>query len=192
MRHAVLGPGRDPVVADRRLLAGLAQEWHRAAPRYRRLVDEGERQVEAASSSSWWVSSTGSAPPPASSCGRWRWWRRGLEDGRRPGAFYRQHLAATVNASVQELLVGLPGSQPDLAAHAVQSLDWAHPHRRASSAGHHPRIRPPPRAGRPPRSPHRPVLAVAMADRPQLQARFQALLEVAQRYAVLREQQAAN
>ena len=27
----------------------------------------------------------------------------------------------------QELLVGLPGSQPDLAAHAVQSLDWAHP-----------------------------------------------------------------
>ena len=41
--------------------------------------------------------------------------------------FYRQHLAATVDASVQELLVGLPGSQPDLPAHAVQSLDWAHP-----------------------------------------------------------------
>ena len=27
MRHAVLGPSRDPVAADRRLLAGLAEEW---------------------------------------------------------------------------------------------------------------------------------------------------------------------
>jgi phosphohistidine swiveling domain-containing protein len=104
--------------------------------------------------------------------------------------FYRQHLAATVNASVQELLVGLPGSQPDLAAHAVQSLDWAHP-----TAGE---------LGRPPPQPsedrHRQLAArrealaaqclALLGDQPQLQARFQALLEVAQRYAVLREQQA--
>jgi rifampicin phosphotransferase len=40
--------------------------------------------------------------------------------------FYRQHLAASLAANVQELLAGLPGSQPDLPAHAVQSLDWAH------------------------------------------------------------------
>jgi hypothetical protein len=31
-----------------------------------------------------------------------------------------------------------------------------------------------------------------LGDRPQLQGRFQALLQVAQRYAVLREQQAAS
>jgi rifampicin phosphotransferase len=104
--------------------------------------------------------------------------------------FFRQHLAATVNASVQELLVGLPGSQPDLAAHAVQSLDWAHP-----TAGEFGWPLPEPSEDR-----HRELavrrealtaqcLAV-LADRPQLQARFQALLQVAQRYAVLREQQA--
>src|SRR6266540_7340028 len=34
--------------------------------------------------------------------------------------------------------------------------------------------------------------AAVLADRPQLQARFQALLEVAQRYAIIREQQARN
>jgi pyruvate,water dikinase len=104
--------------------------------------------------------------------------------------FYRQHLAATVNASVQELLVGLPGSQPDLAAHAVQSLDWAHP--TAGELGW-----PPPQ---PSEDRHRELTAhrealtaqclTVLGDQPQLQARFQALLEVAQRYAVLREQQA--
>jgi len=104
--------------------------------------------------------------------------------------FYRQHLAATVNASVQELLVGLPGSQPDLAAHAVQSLDWAHP--TAGELGW-----PPPQ---PSKDRHRELAArrealtaqclAVLGDQPQLQARFQALLAVAQRYAVIREQQA--
>jgi phosphohistidine swiveling domain-containing protein len=104
--------------------------------------------------------------------------------------FARQHLASTVDASVQELLVGLPGTQPDLAAHAVQSLDWYYP--TAGELGW-----PSPR---PSEDRHR-QLAVrrealtaqclaALGDRPRLQARFRALLEVAQRYAVLREQQA--
>jgi phosphohistidine swiveling domain-containing protein len=104
--------------------------------------------------------------------------------------FYRQHLAATVNASVQELLVGLPGSRPELAAHAVQSIDWYHP--TAGELGWAPR--------RPSEDRRRELAArrealsaqclAVLGDRPQLQARFQALLEVAQRYAVLREQQA--
>src|SRR4029453_14289690 len=104
--------------------------------------------------------------------------------------FYRQHRAATFDASVQELLVGLPGSQPDLPAHAVQSIDWAHP--TVGELGW-----PPPR---PSEDRHRQRAArrealtaqclAVLGDRPQLQARFQALLEVTQRYAVLREQQA--
>jgi pyruvate,water dikinase len=103
--------------------------------------------------------------------------------------FYRQHLAASLAANVQELLAGLPGSEPDLPAHAVQSLDWAHA--TAGELGW-----PPP----PPSDRHRELAACRDAltaqcvalldDRPQLQARFQALLEVAQRYAVVREQQA--
>src|SRR4029450_101228 len=45
MRHAVLGPGRDPVVADRRLLAGLAEEWHtELLPGYQRLGQTGGQQ----------------------------------------------------------------------------------------------------------------------------------------------------
>jgi phosphohistidine swiveling domain-containing protein len=191
MRHAVLGPGRDPVVADRRLLAGLAEEWHtELLPGYRRLVQEGEHQVEAASSEQL----VGIVDRVGAVAGE-QLWSLAVVGGaawKMEGAlarFYRQHLAATVNASVQELLVGLPGSQPDLAAHAVQSLDWAHP--TAGELGW-----PPPR----PSDRHRELAAhrqaltaqclAVLGDRPQLQARFQALLQVAQRYAVLREQQA--
>jgi len=192
MRYAVLGPGRDPVAADRRLLAGLAQQWHtELLPRYQRLVREGDQQVQAASPEQrvaiidqvgavageqlWSLAVVGGAA----------WKMEGAL-----ARFYRQHLSPTVNASVQELLVGLPGSQPELPAHAVQSLDWAHP--TAGELGW-----PPPQ---PSEDRHRELAArrealtaqclAVLGDQPQLQARFQALLQVAQRYAVIREQQA--
>jgi rifampicin phosphotransferase len=192
MRDAVLGPSREPVAADRRLLADLAEEWRtELLPRYQRLVREGDQQAEAASSEQLAaiIDQVGAAAGE-------QLWSLAVVGGaawKMEGAlarFYRQHLAATVNASVQELLVGLPGSQPDLAAHAVQSLDWAHP--TAGELGW-----PPPQ---PSNDRHRELAArrealiaqclTVLGDQPQLQARFQALLEVAQRYAVLREQQA--
>jgi pyruvate,water dikinase len=192
MRHAVLGPSRDPVAADRKLLAGLATQWRtELLPRHQRLVREGDQQVEAASPEQLAaiIDQVGAAAGE-------QLWSLAVVGGaawKMEGAlarFYRQHLAATVNASVQELLVGLPGSQPDLAAHAVQSLDWAHP-----TAGE--LSWPPPR---PSEDRHRQLAArrealaaqclALLGDQPQLQARFQALFEVAQRYAVLREQQA--
>jgi rifampicin phosphotransferase len=191
-RYGVLGPGRDPVVADRRLLAGLAQEWRtELLPRYQRLIQDGDQQVEAASPErlAAIVDRVGVAAGE-------QLWSLAVVGGaawKMEGAlarFYRQHLAATVNASVQELLVGLPGGQPDLAAHAVQSLDWAHP--TVGELGW-----PPPR---PSEDRHRELAArrealtaqclAVLGDRPQLQARFQALLQVARRYAGLREQQA--
>jgi phosphohistidine swiveling domain-containing protein len=190
-RYAVLGPGRDPVVADRRLLAGLADEWHtELLPGYRRLVQEGEHQVEAASSEQL----VGIVDRVGAVAGE-QLWSLAVVGGaawKMEGAlarFYRQHLSPTVEASVQELLVGLPGSQPDLAAHAVQSLDWAHP--TAGELGW-----PPPQ---PSEDRHRELAArrealtarcLAVLGDQQLQAWFQALLEVAQRYAVFREQQA--
>jgi phosphohistidine swiveling domain-containing protein len=192
MRYAVLGPGRDPVAADRRLLAGLAEEWRtELLPGYQRLVQEGEQQVESASPEQLAaiVDQIGAAAGE-------QLWSLAVVGGaawKMEGAlarFWRQHLAATVDASVQELLAGLPGTQPDLAAHAVQSIDWAHP--TAGELGW-----PPPR---PSEDRHRQLAArrealtaqclAVLGDRPQLQAPFQALLEVAQRYAVLREQQA--
>jgi pyruvate,water dikinase len=191
-RYGVLGPGRDPVAADRRLLAGLAEEWHtELLPRYQRLVHEGERQLPTASPDQLAdiVDEVGAAAGE-------QLWSLAVVGGaawKVEGAlarFWRQHLAATLEASVQELLVGLPGTQPDLPAHAVQSLDWAHP--TAGELGW-----PPPR---PAEDRHRELAAhrealttqcvSALGDRPQLQARFRALLAVAQRYAVLREQQA--
>ncbi len=194
MRYAVLGPGRDPVAADRRLLAGLAEQWHKELlPRYRRLVQAGEQQVETASPEQLVaiINQVGAAAGE-------QLWSLAVVGGaawKMEGAlarFYRQHLAATVDASVQQLLVGLPGSQPDLPAHAVQSLDWAHP--TAGELGWQP--------PRPSEDRHRELAArrealtarclALLGDRPQLQARFQALLEVAQRYATIREQQARH
>jgi pyruvate,water dikinase len=191
MRYGVLGPSRDPVAADRHLLAGLAEEWHtQLLPRYRRLVQAGEQQLQTASPEQL----VGIIDQVGAAAGE-QLWSLAVVGGsawKMEGAlarFYRQHLASTVDTSVQQLLAGLPGTQPGLPAHAVQSLDWAHP--TAGELGW-----PPPR----PPDRHRELAArrealtaqctAALADRPQLQERFQALLEVAQRYAVIREQQA--
>jgi pyruvate,water dikinase len=192
LRHGVLGPGRDPVAADRRLLAGLAEQWHtELLPRYQRLVLEGDQQLESAS-----PEQLASVIDQVGAAAGEQLWSLAVVGGaawKMEGAlarFYRQHLGPTVDASVQQLLVGLPGSQPDLPAHAVQSLDWAHP--TAGELGW-----PPPR---PSEDRHRELTArrealnaqclTVLGDRPQLQARFQALLQVAQRYAIIREQQA--
>jgi phosphohistidine swiveling domain-containing protein len=192
MRDAVLGPSRDPVTADRRLLAGLAEQWHQdLLPRYQRLVQAGEQQLQTAlpEQLAAIIDQVGAAAGE-------QLWSLAVVGGsawKMEGAlarFCRQHLAATIDASVQQLLVGLPGSQPDLPAHAVQSLDWAHP--TAGELGWQP--------PRPSEDRHRELAArrealtaqclAVLGDRPQLQARFQALLTVAQRYAIIREQQA--
>jgi rifampicin phosphotransferase len=193
-RYAVLGPGRDPVAADRRLLAGLAEEWHTdLLSGYQRLVQEGDQQAESASPErlAAIVDQVGAAAGE-------QLWSLAVVGGsawKMEGAlarFYRQHLAPTVDASVQELLVGLPGTQPDLAAHAVQSLDWYQP--TAGELGW-PSPRPSEDRQRELAARREALTAQCVAllgDRPQLQARFRALLEVAQRYAVLREQQAGQ
>jgi phosphohistidine swiveling domain-containing protein len=192
LRDAVLGPGRDPVAADRRLLAGLANQWRtELLPHYQRLVHEGEQQLPTASPEQLAaiVDRVGAAAGE-------QLWSLAVVGGaawKMEGAlarFFRQHLAADVEASVQELLVGLPGSQPDLAAHAVQSLDWAHP-----TAGELGWPLPEPSEDR-----HRELATrrealtaqclAALGNQPPLQAWFRALLQVAQHYAVLREQQA--
>jgi phosphohistidine swiveling domain-containing protein len=191
LRHAVLGPGRDPVTADRRLLHRLAEEWRQELlPRYQRVVKEGEQQVEAANPEQL----AGLVDGIGVLAGEYLWslsvvggsaWKM---EGALAG-FVREHLAATVGGSVQQLLVGLPGTQPDLPPHAVQSVDWVHP--TAGELGWQP---PQPSDRHRELAAHREQLTArctaALADRPALRARFLALLEVAQRYAVLREQQA--
>jgi phosphohistidine swiveling domain-containing protein len=193
-RYALLGPGRDPVAADRHLLAGLAKEWRtELLPRYQRLVREGDQQLPTASPEQL----MGIVDLVGDAAGE-QLWSLAVVGGsawKMEGAlarFARQHLAPTVDLSVQELLVGLPGSQPDLPGHAVQSIDWYRP--TAGELGWQP--------PRPSEDRRRELAArrealtaqclAVLGDRPQLQARFQALLAVAQRYAVLREQQAGQ
>jgi rifampicin phosphotransferase len=191
LRDAVLGPGRDPVAADRRLLHRLAEEWRQELlPRYQHVVQESERQVEAADPEQL----AGLVDAVGVLAGEYLWslsvvggsaWKM---EGALAG-FARQHLAATVDGSVQQLLVGLCGTQPALPPYAVQSVDWAHPTagelgwQPCQPSGRHREL-----------AAHRELLtarcAAILADRPALQGRFLALLEVAQRYAVLREQQA--
>src|SRR6266536_3090030 len=182
-----------PLFADWLLLRRLAEQWREELlPRYRLLVQAGEQQAETASPERL----AGIIDQVGAMAGEQLWSLEvvGGAAWKMEGAlasFYRQHLAATVDASVQHLLAGLPGAQPELPAHAVQSLDWAHP--TAGELG----WRPPGPSDR-----HRELAArrealtaqcaAVLADRPQLQARFQALLEVAQRYAIIREQQARN
>jgi phosphohistidine swiveling domain-containing protein len=191
LRHAVLGPGRDPVAADRRLLHRLAEEWRQQLlPRYQQTVKEGERQVETAELERL----AGLVDTVGVLAGEYLWSLSvvGGSAWKMEGAlarFARQHLAATVGGSVQQLLAGLPGAQPDLPPYAVQSVDWAHP--TVGELGWQP---PQPSDRHRELAAHREQLtarcAAALADRPALQARFLALLEVAQRYTGLREQQA--
>jgi pyruvate,water dikinase len=191
LRHAVLGPGRDPVEADRRLLHRLAEEWRQELlPRYHHIVQEGQQQVQTAD-----PKQLGSLVDAVGGLAGAYLWSLSVVGGsawKMEGAlasFARQHLGGTVGGSVQQLLVGLPGTQPDLPPYAVQSVDWAHP--TAGELGWQP-----PR----PSDRHRELAAqreqltarcaAALGHSPARQARFLALLEVAQRYATLREQQA--
>jgi rifampicin phosphotransferase len=190
MRHAVLGPGRDPVAADRRLLHRLAEEWRQELlPHYQHAVGLGEQQVESANP----VQLAGIVDQIGVLGGQYLWSLSvvGGSAWKMEGAlasFYRQHLAAE-GGSVQQLLVGLPGTQPDLQPYAVQSVDWAHP-----TAGELGWLPPQPSSRHRDLAAQREQLtaqcATALANTPQLQARFLALLKVAQRYAGTREQQA--
>jgi len=191
LRHAVLGPGRNPVTADQRLLHRLAEEWRQEVlPSYQHAVQEGEQQVEAADPKQL----AGLVDRIGMLAGEYLWSLSvvGGSAWKMEGtlaSFVRQHLASTVGGSVQQLLIGLAGTQPDLPPYAVQSVDWAHP-----TAGELGWQQPQPSDRHRELADQRGQLtarcAAALADQPALQTRFLALLEVAQRYAVLREQQA--
>jgi hypothetical protein len=191
MRYGVLGPARDPVTADRRLLASLAKEWEQELlPRYQQAVQAGEQRVDSADPPELAaiVDAVGALAGEylwsLSVVGGSAWKMEGVL-----ASFYRQQLAASVGGSIQQLLVGLPGTEPDLPAHAIQSVDWYHP--TAGELG----WQPPQPTGR-----HRELAAqreqltaqcaAALVHTPRLQAHFLRLLAVAQRYAVLRERQA--
>jgi len=194
---AIIRLSTDPVAADRVVLGQLAQEWRaEVLPRYRRLVDAGWSRLESATPAQL----TGIVDEVGAMAGEYLFslavvggsaWK--MES--RLAAFYRQHLADRVPGSPQVLLRGLPGTDTVTPPHAVQSADWYRPTLGELGAGD-------PGVDACGGARQREIAAeregveeacrVALADRPELLSRFDALLEVAQRYASLREQQARD
>jgi pyruvate,water dikinase len=195
--HALVRVGRNPVAADRAVLADLYRRWREEQlPRYRELVARAGAELSSASPAR--VMQLASAV--AREAGQYMWflaivggsaWK--IEAGL--ARFCREDLADTIHqvGGMQVLLRGLPATQPVSAVpHAVQSLDWYHP-----IAAELPAVP----------TDHSAVIArhrQLAADReaaqaacratltPGRRAEFDALLEVAQRYAAIREEQSRD
>lgn len=190
LRTMLVEAGRRPERAHRTLLNDLASRWRAdALPRYRRTVAHAEARVDAAPATElvalaeelarlageqmFWISAVGGAA----------WKMEGAL-----ATFLRQWPAC--REAVQWLLCALPGAEPRPQPHAVLTLDWVRPtagetgalvgavdqRRRRDLAARRERAEASCRA--------------ALRDRPDDLTRFDTLLGLARRYAVLREEQA--
>jgi pyruvate,water dikinase len=111
--------------------------------------------------------------------------------------FCRQHLADVLpdaQGGAQVLLRGLPGTQPVSVAHAVQSADWYHPVAAELSTADMTPSDGGPRHTRlaQQRAAAEHACRAALDSRPRLLVAFEQLLQVNQRYAVIREEQARD
>jgi pyruvate,water dikinase len=181
-----------PEQADRAVLRGLADEWRsELVPAYGRLVEEGMGRVDSATRDELvqLVERVGSLAGEylfsLAVVGGSAWKMEACL-----ARFCRKHVSEPLGEGVQVLLRGLPGAVPEVPDHAVQTVDWYRP-----TAGELGWAQPPGTWARR----HEQLAAerrlaeaacrAALADRPALQARFVTMLEVAQRYAGLREEQ---
>jgi phosphohistidine swiveling domain-containing protein len=195
--HALIHVGRDPVAADRAVLADLYRRWRdEQLPRYRTLIAQAESELPAASP----ARVTQLVTATAREAGQYMWylaivggsaWKIEASLAR----FCRAHLAETIDRAggVQVLLSGLPTTQPAPASpHAVQSLDWYHPvaAELPAIATDHNTVAAKHRQLATDREAARATCRTALA--PGQRAEFDALLEVAQRYAAIREQQSRD
>lgn len=198
-----------PELAERTLLLPLTDRWRtELLPRYQRLVTVWQSRVATASPAEL----TQMIDAIADVAGDYFWvfsvvgghaWK--VE--RALARLYQRRLVARVRRSHQELLRGLPTPFPEPPAHAVQSLDWMRPTlgedkaavmvaRRAAETGsglgslrlraaqaRHRRLEEE-------RHSAEQACRQALTGQPRLLRRFDALLALAQRYAVIREEQA--
>lgn len=197
--NALVQVGRNPAAADQAVLAGIERAWrYQHLPRYRDLVASAQTEVEKAE------------PPRVAELVD----ELGREAGMylfylaivggsawkmeaRLTRFARENLAAALPAEEggpQVLLRGLPGTTLAVAGHAVQSVDWYHP-----VAGELPIGQPLPDTARQrhdelatQRTAAEQRCRTALSDRPRHRTAFERLLEVNQRYAAIREEQARD
>ena len=184
-----------PEVADRAVLRRIYEEWRdRFLPGYRQLVAMNDRRLDLATPDELLATIeelgdwAGQYLAFLAVVGGSAWKMEGCL-----ARFFREHLAATVSESVQVLLRGLPGTAPEVPAHAVQSLDWFWPTaaemgwQRESSAGLETHLRVASERER-----VEAMCRAALAKHPDTLARFERLLAVCQRYAAIREEQARD
>ena len=192
---------RNPAAADRAVLHGLELQWRqRLLPEYRRVIAEGEAEIDTATRER----TIAIVDTICRTAGRYLFslavvggsaWKMEAALAR----FWRQHLAAPLAGTPysldehQSLLRGLPGAEPTLPVHAIYSLDWFHPTAGESSDRTDQTVG---SAGTARLATSRlateAACRAALGAHAKLQSRFESLLDVAQRYAVIREEQARD
>ena len=195
MFNALIRVNKDPVGADRAVLRRLAEEWRdELLPRYRRLVRSAQERIgsatpaELASIVDEVGTTAGEYLFSLAIVGGSAWKMEAAL-----AKFFGEHLAGQLDSGHQVLLRGLRGVEAGTPPHAVQSVDWYRPTLgELGLAGEDPYAPARQRELVAEREAAEATCRAALADRPRLLARFDALLEVAQRYATLREQQARN
>lgn len=184
----------DPELAERRFFARVVRRWRQQTlPAYRQLVNESSAQLESAPLADVVaiVDRVGEAAGEqlwALAIGGGSAWKIEVALGR----FYRQYLASQVEIDVRVLLAGLSASEPAALTHAVLSADWYWPTLGESSHSD-PANQPKQRRGEliERRKAAEKACRQALQKRPELLPRFEVLLELAQRYARLREEQSS-
>ena len=197
--NALIRVSRDPATADRAVLSKLDREWRDVhLPAYRRHVADAQAEAPTAGFDRlgqlidqlgrdagiylWYLAIVGGSAWKMEAC---------------LTRFCRRHLAHVLpdqEGGGQVLLRGLPGTQPVSAGHAVQSADWYHPVASELSEADTALADGGPRRVRLPeqRAIAEQACRAALGGQPRLLAEFEQLLQVNQRYAVIREQQARD
>jgi phosphohistidine swiveling domain-containing protein len=195
MWNALIRVNNDPVGADRAVLRRLAEEWRgELLPRYQRLVASAKERIGSATP----FELGGIVDEVGTTAGEYLFslaivggsaWKMEAALAK----FFRRNLSDKVDFGPQVLLRGLRGTDTGMPSHAVQSVDWYRPTLgELGLAGEEREGRTRQREIAVEREAAEGMCRAVLADHPELLSRFDALLEVAQRYAVLRERQARD
>src|SRR5215211_4953391 len=191
MWNALIRVNNDPVGADRTVLRRLAEEWStELLPRYQSLVASAKERIGSATPTEL----VGIVDEVGTKAGVYLFslaivggsaWKMEAALAK----LFRRNLSEKVDFGPQVLLRGLPGTDTETPPHAVQSVDWYRPTLGdIGLAGEDRDGRPRQREIAAEREAAEGACRSALAGRPKLLSRFDALLKVAQRSAVLREQ----
>lgn len=189
---ALLKQSTEPAISERRYFASVVRRWREdALPRYRKLVEAREREVDGAPIGSLFgiVDELGKAAGEQVWClaiGGGSAWKIEVALAR----FYHAHLATKVSLDVATLLAGLPVPVDHSAPYLVESADWYRATMGERGVPAPAEVNPRREGLAEKRIDAENTCRDALAGQTKLQAQFEELLGLAQSYARLREEQA--